>query len=203
MAHKVGYYTNLAAQLREGAYILNNSALWVKKDTQTGEITLQELAVQAEPIDALVWLIRSVIKPGFTMAEVGVWNGETLIHYAPVVKQAKGKVYAVDWFRGNKKFKLNTKEEKSIMDLRHAYKEDKEEIDTAVFRLQHNLQAVGVENSVEILRGDSVEMSKHIPDNSLDLCFIDADHTYSGVKRDIEAYLPKVKNGGYICGHDC
>ena len=36
-----------------------------------------------------------------------------------------------------------------------------------------------------------------------DMIFIDGDHIYSSVKKDIELWLPKLQNGGLICGHDC
>lgn len=39
-------------------------------------------------------------------------------------------------------------------------------------------------------------------DNSLDLVFIDADHSYESVKRDIIAYTPKLKSTGKLTGHD-
>lgn len=35
-----------------------------------------------------------------------------------------------------------------------------------------------------------------------DYVFIDAEHTYAGVKQDIGLWLPKVKPGGWIGGHD-
>lgn len=53
-----------------------------------------------------------------------------------------------------------------------------------------------------ILRGKSVEMAKKIPDNSLGLVYIDCDHSYQGVKMDIEAYWPKLVNGGIMAFHD-
>jgi predicted O-methyltransferase YrrM len=49
---------------------------------------------------------------------------------------------------------------------------------------------------------DSVEASKLYADASLDFVFIDADHRYEMVARDIDAWLPKVKRGGIIAGHD-
>jgi hypothetical protein len=54
----------------------------------------------------------------------------------------------------------------------------------------------------KILKMDSVEAAQYVEDDSLDFCFIDGDHSYVGTKRDIKAWLPKVKVGGWICGHD-
>lgn len=49
---------------------------------------------------------------------------------------------------------------------------------------------------------DSGEAAKHIPDGSLDFVFIDGKHTYDFVKADIKNYLPKVRKGGLVSGHD-
>jgi predicted O-methyltransferase YrrM len=38
--------------------------------------------------------------------------------------------------------------------------------------------------------------------NSLDFVFVDADHSYDAVKADVAAWLPKVKPGGILAGHD-
>lgn len=53
-----------------------------------------------------------------------------------------------------------------------------------------------------VIRRPSADAAAEIEDNSLDLAFIDADHSYEGCQADIAAYWPKVKPGGYLAGHD-
>ncbi len=53
-----------------------------------------------------------------------------------------------------------------------------------------------------ILRMDSKDAARAVPDASLDLAFIDADHSYEGCKSDLEAWYPKVRPGGIFSGHD-
>lgn len=48
----------------------------------------------------------------------------------------------------------------------------------------------------------SVRAAALTDDESLDLVFLDADHSYEGVQEDIRAWFPKVKRGGWIGGHD-
>jgi predicted O-methyltransferase YrrM len=38
--------------------------------------------------------------------------------------------------------------------------------------------------------------------NTAHLVYIDADHSYEAVKRDIEIWLPRIRKGGIIGGHD-
>lgn len=54
----------------------------------------------------------------------------------------------------------------------------------------------------QILRGDSAEMADEVPDGFLHLVYIDADHSYEGVFRDLRAWTPKVKRGGVVALHD-
>jgi hypothetical protein len=52
------------------------------------------------------------------------------------------------------------------------------------------------------LKGKSVEMSAKVPDNSLGLVYLDADHSYEGVMADLKAWYPKLVKGGVMAGHD-
>ena len=53
-----------------------------------------------------------------------------------------------------------------------------------------------------VWRMTSEQAALAMPDNTLDFCYIDADHRYEAAKQDIELWLSKVKSGGIICGHD-
>ena len=43
---------------------------------------------------------------------------------------------------------------------------------------------------------------RFFPDGYFDFVYIDADHTYEMVKKDVNLWLPLVKKGGIIGGHD-
>ena len=49
----------------------------------------------------------------------------------------------------------------------------------------------------------SREAATQIPDRSLDLVFLDGDHSYASTAEDIAQWLPKLRPGGVLCGHDC
>lgn len=53
-----------------------------------------------------------------------------------------------------------------------------------------------------IIQADSVDAAQFLVNEQADFVFIDADHSYEGVTRDIMAWKDKVKAGGWLCGHD-
>jgi len=57
-------------------------------------------------------------------------------------------------------------------------------------------------HDIERVICDSTEYAKQIEDGTVDICFIDADHTYQAFKADTEAWLPKMKPGGIILFDD-
>lgn len=60
----------------------------------------------------------------------------------------------------------------------------------------------GYEDRTIIIRTDSEKASKLFPDESLDFIYIDANHAYEHVKKDLEIWFPKLKKGGVFAGHD-
>jgi len=56
-------------------------------------------------------------------------------------------------------------------------------------------------NRYRIIVCDSVDGPPRVQDN-LDFVFIDADHSATAVAADIQAWYPKVRSGGLLCGHD-
>jgi spermidine synthase len=58
------------------------------------------------------------------------------------------------------------------------------------------------EGRVHVHKADSAETLESFPDAFFDWIYIDAQHTYEGVKRDIAAAESKVKSGGYLVFND-
>ena len=133
------------------------------------------------------WLAQNIQKNGFRVgAEIGVDQAVTTRYLLALCSQLH--LYAVDnWARPTlmlvgttKYFHQDPHYAEKIFDAR-----------TQAFK-----------DRLTILRGLSWEMAARVPDNSLDFVFIDADHSYECVKRDILAWTPKLKQGRLMCGHD-
>jgi hypothetical protein len=58
------------------------------------------------------------------------------------------------------------------------------------------------DKAFRFVRDYSFNVAKTIPDETLDFVFIDGGHEFHEVSRDIVDWLPKVKPGGILAGHD-
>lgn len=133
-------------------------------------------------------LAESTGKPSLKFLEVGNWLGESTLVLAKVAKNHFGKLYCVDWWKGNVGTELET----------IASKED-------IFTLfWQRICQEGFEDVVVPIRGSSDVAAEILKEQVFDLIFIDGDHRYDQTQRDIRNYASFVKSdGGILCGHDC
>ena len=59
-----------------------------------------------------------------------------------------------------------------------------------------------INKKITFFRDTSINASIKIKDDYLDIVFIDAEHTFDALKKDLEIWESKVKTGGIISGHD-
>jgi predicted O-methyltransferase YrrM len=75
-------------------------------------------------------------------------------------------------------------------------------IDMSIKEFYNKEVANRYKNRLIAIEATSELAADQIADNSLDLVFIDANHSYDYVKKDIIKYTPKLKENGLLTGHD-
>ena len=75
-------------------------------------------------------------------------------------------------------------------------------IDMSIKEFYNKEVADRYKNRLIPIEATSEVAADRIADNSLDLVFIDANHSYEYVKKDIIKYTPKLKPNGLLTGHD-
>jgi hypothetical protein len=58
------------------------------------------------------------------------------------------------------------------------------------------------EGRLEIMKGDSIECLERLADQSADVFYVDANHSYSSVKAELEIIKQKIAPGGWIILND-
>ena len=66
----------------------------------------------------------------------------------------------------------------------------------------HNVSYVPKNILVQPLRGRSQDILPLLREGAFDMIFIDGDHAYDAVRRDIEQSMPLLRHGGILCGDD-
>jgi hypothetical protein len=55
---------------------------------------------------------------------------------------------------------------------------------------------------IDIIRKRSLDHVKDVPDGSLDWVYLDGFHEFDWIMQDIINWVPKVRKGGIVAGHD-
>lgn len=115
--------------------------------------------------------------------EIGTWKGLSIKYLAGRVKNKNIQIVGIDTFQGTA----------------GEHDDDIDVINGTLYQTYlKNIQPY----SIRTIIGRSDETYINFEDNSIDFVFIDADHHYQSVKKDIELWYPKVRTGGIISGHD-
>lgn len=76
------------------------------------------------------------------------------------------------------------------------------DIDLGSFSIAEQFTSEIERGVVDLHEGDSSTMLSQFPDQYFNFIYVDGDHSYDGVKRDIQAAITKVKPDGYLIFND-
>lgn len=122
--------------------------------------------------------------------EIGVWKGKSVSYAAvEIIKSEKNiTIDAVDSWETAEGW------------TNQVYLKEQVKVGDVYDMFLSNIEPI--KHIVKPIRMTSDEASKLYENESLFFVYIDGNHTYDFVKSDILHWLPKVKKGGYIGGHD-
>ena len=138
--------------------------------------------------DRLENLISNIASPGMLAAEVGCFTGRTAFCALPTIKAQGGLLYLIDWFRG-------------CVDSKCVWTQDEFPRNRVASTLLNNLEAGDFLDIAIPMIGHSARSAAAFADRSLGYLYIGADHRYTQFGEDVDAWWPKLKLGGIMCGH--
>lgn len=77
-----------------------------------------------------------------------------------------------------------------------------EEMDRIYSAVQERFQDQIETGTIEMIRSNSIDALRTIENGSLDWVYIDGDHNYEFVSKDLETSWDKIRCGGFISGDD-
>ncbi len=133
-----------------------------------------------------VEMVRALVPPGSACAEIGVFEGTFSKQIVETIQPSV--LYMIDVFTGQC--------DSGNEDGNNVVHRNMDEVYRNLLAYSHD------KPMLRLLKGKSTEILATFPDNSIDMIYIDGDHSYTGVKSDLESAFSKVRAGGWIMGHD-
>ncbi len=132
-------------------------------------------------------------KDGYHIVEVGTWKGKSAAYLAVEIINSKKQIKfdCVDTWNGSEEHKDKASP---------FYEPLLEQADDLYNHFLNNIKPV--KSVINPIRLSSIDAAVKYKDNSLNCVFLDAAHDYNSICQDINIWLPKVKGGGILAGHD-
>jgi len=138
---------------------------------------------------------------GGRLVEVGSWMGKSAAYLA-VEAANSGKKFTidcVDHFEGSKEEVGTTHKRAKTHNIKGLCASNLRPFWSTT---RNNSYLTREDNMLRIIPKRSSTASRPFKDKSIVFCFLDAGHTKEEVLADIEAWMPKIKPGGILAGHD-
>lgn len=120
--------------------------------------------------------------------ELGSYKGDFASH---ILNNWNGNLVCIDLFDREDNFDLNK--------VNGFYANDVQK-NTVLNNFNHSTR--NNRNNLLTIQSDTVNAAKFFPDNYFDFIYIDADHRYESVIKEMHAWYPKLKSNGLFSGHD-
>lgn len=148
-----------------------------------GKIKMVEGWLKKEEVEILYFLAKNC-KKGGAIVEIGSWKGKSTICLALGSKDGnKIIVNSIDHHTGSPEHRLIHKKVWTLDDFKK------------------NITSAGINDLVRPIVKTSETAAQSFSE-PINLIFIDADHSYEGIKNDFELWFPKVSEGGIMAFHD-
>jgi len=128
--------------------------------------------------------------------EIGVFGGSTLLSIYDLCKCNNIQIFGIDPFENIDIFNGQSAHS-SNQEVIERWKED------SIDRKEFLYQIIEKENiDIRLIESTSQESYELFEDNTVSCLHIDGDHSYYGVKQDLNLFWPKINSGGMIINDD-
>jgi predicted O-methyltransferase YrrM len=164
----------------------------VNSETASFDMAVPASLGRVAGFEDLYWLFTpNAADHGLSRLEID----EAALVFAVVREMGAPRAIEIGRFRGGSTFLLAAAGARVLsIDI----DEDRSMRDTPP--LERALERFGLADRVEVVVGDS--RTYPAERDSFDLAFLDGDHTYEGVRADVEHWLPALRKGGELLLHD-